>query len=106
MSIAPETIARLKEAVGANGFTEAPQDIAPHLVEWRSRYHGHTPLLLKPKTPAEVSRILAICNETRTPVVPQGGHTGLVGGQTPLHGEVLLSLARMNAIRRVDAEGM
>jgi hypothetical protein len=33
-------------------------------------------------------------------IVPQGGNTGLVGGQIPLNGEVLLSLARMNAIRQ------
>ena len=38
--------------------------------------------------------------------MPQGGNTGLVGGQIPLHGEVLLSLRRMNQIRAVDAHGM
>ena len=50
----------------------------------------------------EVSRILAVCNETRTPIVPQGGNTGLVGGQIPTQGEVLLSLTRMNRIRAVN----
>jgi FAD/FMN-containing dehydrogenase len=101
-----EVLTRLKSAVGAGGFSEDADEIAPHLVEWRGKYSGHTPLLLKPKTTAEVSAILSICNETRTAVVPQGGNTGLVGGQIPLNGEVLLSLARMNAIRHVDAEGM
>ncbi len=98
-----DTLARLKQAVGAKGFSEDPNEIAPHLVEWRSKYQGHTPLLLKPQTAAEVSAVLAICNETRTAIVPQGGNTGLVGGQIPLNGEVLLSLARMNKIRNVDA---
>jgi FAD/FMN-containing dehydrogenase len=98
-----DTLARLKQAVGAKGFSEEPNEIAPHLVEWRSKYQGHTPLLLKPQTTAEVSAVLAICNETRTAIVPQGGNTGLVGGQIPLNGEVLLSLARMNNIRNVDA---
>jgi FAD/FMN-containing dehydrogenase len=96
-------LGRLKQAVGARGFSEDPSEIAPHLVEWRSKYQGHTPLLLKPQTAAEVSAVLAICNETRTAIVPQGGNTGLVGGQIPLNGEVLLSLARMNKIRDVDA---
>jgi FAD/FMN-containing dehydrogenase len=50
-----------------------------------------------------VSAILAICNETRTAVVPQGGNTGLVGGQIPFDGEVVLSLRRMNKLRAVDA---
>ena len=100
--MSPGTLARLKDAVGPKGFSEDPNEIAPHLVEWRSKYQGQSTLLLKPKTAAEVSKIVAICNETRTPIVPQGGNTGLVGGQIPFHGEAILSLARMNAIREVD----
>jgi FAD/FMN-containing dehydrogenase len=60
--------------------------------------------LLKPDTTDQVARIVGICNETRTPVVPQGGNTGLVGGQIPGSGEVLLSLERINRIRRVSPE--
>ena len=103
MSADAATLARLKQAVGAKGFSEDSDEIAPHLVEWRSKYRGHTPLLLRPQTTAEVSSVLAICNETRTAIVPQGGNTGLVGGQIPLNGEVLLSLSRLNKIRAIDA---
>ena len=103
MTMTNSVLARLKEAVGAKGFSEDPNEIAPHLVEWRSKYQGQTPLLLKPRTTEEVSQILAICNETATPIVPQGGNTGLVGGQIPFHGEVLFSLARLDRIRHVDA---
>jgi FAD/FMN-containing dehydrogenase len=106
MSIPPDIVARLKEAAGPGGFSEDPHEIAPHLVEWRGKFRGRSPLLLKPRTTAEASRILAICQETRTPIVPQGGNTGLVGGQIPLNGEILLSLIRMNRIRSLDAEGM
>ena len=106
MTVSADTLARLKAAVGPKGFSEDAGEIAPHLVERRNKYHGKTPLLLKPASTPEVSRILAICHETQTPVVPQGGNTGLVGGQIPFSGEVLLSLSRMKAIRSVDAEGM
>jgi len=106
MEIDPSTIARLKSTVGQKGFSEDANVIAPHLVEWRSKYQGHTPLLLQPGTRAEVSSILRICNETLTPIVPQGGNTGLVGGQIPLEGEILLSLERMRAIRKIDAADM
>lgn len=106
MTIASDVIARLKSAAGPGGFSEDPAEIAPHLVEWRSKYRGHTQLLLKPRTTEAVAAILAVCNETRTPVVPQGGNTGLVGGQIPLNGEVLLSLARLDRIRRIDARDM
>ena len=91
---------RLKDAVGDKGFSDDPAEIAPHLEEWRSKYKGASPLLLKPATTAQVSAILAICNETRTPVVTQGGNTGLVGGQIPLHGEVLLSTQRLMPFAR------
>src|SRR5580692_9787569 len=106
MSIAPETIARLKGAVGPNGFSDDPAEIAPHLEEWRSKYRGSSSLLLKPATTEQVSVILGICNEARIPIVPQGGNTGLVGGQIPFHGEVLLSLSRLDRIRRVDRTDM
>jgi FAD/FMN-containing dehydrogenase len=101
-----EIFDRLKDAAGPNGFSEDAGEIAPHLEEWRSRNHGRSPLLHKPATTDQVAAILAICHQTATAIVPQGGNTGLVGGQIPLHGEVLLSLRRMNRIRAVDAAGM
>lgn len=97
-----EVIERLKKAVGPKGYSENPAEIAPHLEEWRSKYKGRSPLLLKPASTKEVCTILAICHETATPVVPQGGNTGLVGGQIPFENEVLISLARMNRIRGLD----
>jgi FAD/FMN-containing dehydrogenase len=98
-----ETLARLKTAAGPQGFSEDPAEIAPHLEEWRGKYHGRSLLLLKPATTSEVSAILAICNETATAIVPQGGNSGLVGGQIPFDGEVILSLERMNRLRALDA---
>ena len=100
-----DVLARLKEIVGAKGFSEDPREIAPHVEEWRGSYKGHTPLLLKPVTTEEISRILAICNETATAIVPQGGNTGLVGGQIPFNAEILLSLTRMTRVRRTDRAG-
>ena len=103
MKTSADTIRRLKEAAGPGGFSEDAAEIAKHVTEWRGRWSGETPVLLKPNTTEAVSRILAVCYETATPIVPQGGNTGLVGAQVPLHGEVLLSLARMNRIRAVNA---
>lgn len=101
-----EIFERLKLAAGPGGFSEDAAEIAPYLEEWRSRMRGQASLLLKPATTEQVSAILTICHETGTPIVPQGGNTGLVGAQIPLHGEVLLSLKRMNRIRALDVPGM
>ena len=100
----PAIARRLKEAAGQDGWSESTSEIAPHLVELRGRWKGETPLLLKPASTDAVSRILAICSETGTAVVPQGGNTGLVGGQIPTRGEVLLSLERMTRIRKVSPD--
>ena len=99
-----DVAARLKAAAGPKGFTEDPAEIAPHLEEWRSKYKGRATLMLRPATTAEVSAILAICNESGTPVVPQAGNTGLVGGQIPFDNESLLSFSRLNRVRAIDAQ--
>ncbi|MDE2184922.1 MAG: FAD-binding oxidoreductase [Alphaproteobacteria bacterium] len=95
---------RLKSIVGPEGFSEDPAEIAPHLAEWRSKYQGHATLLLKPGTTEEVATVLAVCNQTMTALVPQGGNTGLVGGQIPFDNEILLSLSRLNRVRSIDIQ--
>jgi FAD/FMN-containing dehydrogenase len=100
----PNIASRLKEAAGPGGATDDPAEIAPHLVEFRGRWKGNSPLMLRPSSTSQVSRILAVCSETGTAIVPQGGNTGLVGGQIPTGGEILLSLERMKKIRSVSAE--
>ena len=99
-----DVAARLKAAVGPKGFTEDPAEIAPHLEEWRSKYKGRATLMLLPATTAAVSAILTICNESGTPVVPQAGNTGLVGGQIPFDDEILLSFSRLNRVRAIDEQ--
>ncbi len=103
--LAPDLLERLAVAAGPGGASTDPDLIEPHLVEPRGQWRGASPLLLRPSTTAQVSAILGICNETRTAVVPQGGNTGLVGGSIPFDSgrEVVLSLARMNKVRSVDA---
>src|SRR5712675_835184 len=100
----PSIVQKLKQAAGPSGWSEDPAEIAPHLREWRGRWRGESQLLLRPRETGDVARILSVCNETGTPIVPQGGNTGLVGGQIPKSGEVLLSLERMNRIRSVSLE--
>jgi len=97
----PESLARLKTVVGPQGWSDDPERLAPRLVEWRDQHQGSTPLMLMPASTAEVAAIVRICAETAVPLTPQGGNTGLVGGQIP-QGEVLLSMERMRRIRDVD----
>ncbi len=100
-----ETLERLALIVGEKGVIRENDRKAPYLQEWRGLWRGATPLILRPTSTDEVSRLMAIAHETGTVIVPQSGNTGLVGGQTP-HAdgsEVLLSLDRMTRIIEVDA---
>ena len=90
----------LKAALGDGGWTQDPEVVAPFLTEWRNRWSGNTPLLLTPRSTAEVARAVSICAREGLAITPQGGGTGLVGGQIPF-GEVLLSLKKMRAVRDV-----
>ncbi len=103
----PELIARLIDIVGPAHALADPADQAPYLREWRDRYVGKTPLVLRPGSVEEVSRILALANEARIGIVPQAGNTGLVGGQIPYEDgrDVVLSVARLNRIRHRDPAG-
>ena len=95
---------RFAAIVGERNALRTANDIAPYLIENRGLYHGASPLVLKPATVEEVSAILRLASETGTPVVPQGGNTGLVGGQTPREGghDIVVSLERLNRIRDID----
>lgn len=96
-------LARFAAIVGSKYLITDPTAQEPYLIEPRGLYHGHTPAVLRPGTIAEVAAILKLANETRTPIVPQGGNTGLVAGQIPHAGELVLSLNRLDRIREVDA---
>jgi FAD/FMN-containing dehydrogenase len=98
-----DLLSRFAAIVGEKYAITDPEAQLPYLVEMRDLYRGRTPMVLRPGSVEEVSRIIALANETGTAIVPQGGNTGLVGGQLPFNGEVLLSLNRLDRIREVDA---
>ena len=95
-------LARFAAIVGDKYAITDPQAQAPYVVEMRDLYRGRTPMVLRPGSVAEVSQILKLANETSTPIVPQGGNTGLVGGQIAFDNEIVLSLTRLDRIREVD----
>ena len=104
--LSKDLMAQFIAIVGTKNAITDPADQEPYLVEQRNLYRGNTPLILRAGSTEEVSKILKLANETKTAIVPMGGNTGLVGGQTPHNGEVVLSLARMDKIRDMDPASM
>jgi FAD/FMN-containing dehydrogenase len=77
---------------------------AGYAVDWTGRFRGQAAAVVRPRDTAAVAAVLALCRDAGVPVVPQGGNTGLVGGGVPLHGEVVLSLARLSDLEPADQE--
>ena len=93
----------LTSALGADSWSADPEKIAPHIEEPRGLLHGKCRLVVWPRSTEEVAKAVRACAETGTPIVPQGGMTGLVGGAIPEDaGAVAISLKRMNRVRAID----
>lgn len=104
-SAVPEGVLRqLREIVGRSGYLEDPAEIAPYCTSWRDDWVGSTPIVLRPASVDEVSRLVKVCASAGVPIVPQGGNTGLTGaGQPHSDGsEVIISTSRLRAIRNID----
>ena len=102
--IAAAHLQRLRDIAGPGGYLEQRSDVAPYESDHRELYRGSTPLVLLPRSTAQVSAILKHCNEARIGVVPVGGNTSYCGGATPSGdgSQVVVSLARMRKVRAVD----
>ncbi|MCP3381099.1 FAD-binding oxidoreductase [Bradyrhizobium sp. CCGUVB4N] len=100
--LAPELIDQFRKIVGDKHAITDATDIQAYVTEERNLFHGRSPLVLRPGSTAEVSAICKLASAHKIALVPQGGNTGLVGGQTPHNGEVVVSLRRLDKIREVD----
>ncbi|WP_372395642.1 FAD-binding oxidoreductase [Azospirillum sp. HJ39] len=102
-----DVIARARAIVGPAQVLCEPADTAPFLADWRGRYRGRALGVVHPADAAQVAAVVRLCAETGTPLVPQGGNTGVVGGAIPdMSGRSLvLCLSRLNRVRELDPIG-
>jgi FAD/FMN-containing dehydrogenase len=93
--------------LSAFGLVEDAVERARYERDWSGDHIGRARIVVRPRSTADVQEVVRCCAAMRVPVIPQGGHTGLVGGGTPADTgcEVVVSLERMNRIRSIDAAG-
>ena len=101
-SVSQALLASLRGIVGPKGWIDDPAALEPYLHEERQRFHGRCAAVVRPSTTGEVAAVVRACAEAGVAIVPQGGNTGLVGGGVP-DGGIVLSTARLNRIRGIDA---
>ena len=102
----------LRQLIGAPHVLTDPMDVAPFVEDWRGRYRGEVVAVVQPASTPEVAAVVQACARAGVKVVPQGGHTSMVGGATPVGARldngtapVVVSMRRMNRIRDIDAVG-
>jgi FAD/FMN-containing dehydrogenase len=99
-------VSQALQRFGPKTATTDAETIAPWLDDWRGRYHGAAPAMLSPASTDEVAALVGLAAQAGVALVPQGGNSSMVGGATPpADGSALiLSLRRMNRIRRLSAD--
>jgi FAD/FMN-containing dehydrogenase len=97
-------VAQFREILGDSHVLTTEIDVAPYQQDWRGRYTGQALCVVRPANTQEVAAVVRLCADAGVAIVPQGGNTGLCGGATPIGGEVLVSLNRLNHVRDVDAD--
>jgi FAD/FMN-containing dehydrogenase len=95
-------LARLRAAVGPQHVLTDPELTESYSRDWTGRWSGKPLAVTRPGSTDEVSQVVRACTAAGTPLVPQGGNTGLVGAGVPGNGEVVLSTRRLRMLSPVD----
>lgn len=96
----------LRDALGSAAVVTDPEEMTSYATDWTGKFAGRALAVVRPGSTEEVATVVRLCAETGTPVIPQGGNTGLVGGGVPDDSgtQVVLSLGRMRRVREVDPD--
>lgn len=102
----PAVLEQLKAIAGPAGWLTEAHDIAPYLRDWRRKWSGAAPIVMRPACVEEVAAIVSTCADAGIGIVPQAGNTGLVGGGIPDNSgqEIILSVNRMTRVRGIDPQ--
>ena len=96
-------INKFRKIVGNKNVITDKNDMQKYLREWRGVYTGVAGAIVKPKSTKEVSNILKFAYRKNISCIPQGGNTGLVGGQIPFNKDhIVISLERLNKIKEIN----
>ena len=99
-------LAPIRAIVGDKGIITDRATMQRLMESWRDNWVGRVPLVVQPATTEQMAAVVAVCAATRTPIVPQGGNTGLTGSSQPhaSDSEIVVSTSRMNRIRAIDLD--
>ncbi len=76
--------------------------IKPYECDGLSAYREIPRLVVLPETVEQIQAVMKLCQHTQTPIVPRGAGTCLSGGATPHPEGIVLSVAKLNTILKID----
>jgi len=100
-------LSRLKAIVGETHLL-TDGDLGAYEQDWRKRSRGKALAVVRPASTRQIAEVVRACAAAGTPIVPQGGNTGLVVGSIPDESgtQVVMSLTRMAAVRAIDSANL
>ena len=101
--IQSELIRESIAAVGAQFVLAANEDVVVYEQDG-SIFQVMPELVVLPANVEEVAAVVKLAKRFNVPIVPRGSGTGLAGGAVPAEGGIVLSMARLNRILKIDLE--
>ncbi len=104
--ITAEILATIKSIVGDDFVITQHAALEKYSHDETEDLHYYPEVVVKPKSPAEVSALMRLCNEHLIPVTPRGAGTGLSGGALPVMGGLLIAMERFNKVLAIDEQNL
>ncbi|HET9747031.1 MAG TPA: FAD-linked oxidase C-terminal domain-containing protein [Chitinophagaceae bacterium] len=105
-ALTAEIINEFKNIVGENYVLYDGETLDKYAHDETENLYYLPDVVIKPRTPAEISAIMTICNAKKIPVTPRGAGTGLSGGALPHLGGVVMAMERFNSILEIDERNL
>lgn len=106
MSLDVKLLQQFRSIVGADRVLTEKEDLIPYAFDGTAGLKQMPGAVVFAMATEEVSAILRLANETRTPVVTRGSGTGLSGGSVPAQDCLVLCTTRMNRVLEIDAANL
>ncbi|HXB12795.1 MAG TPA: FAD-binding oxidoreductase, partial [Bacteroidia bacterium] len=105
-TVTPAIIDSLKQIVGKDYVFSDAESLKHYSHDETEDLSFLPQVVVKPRTPEEISAVLKICNKENIPLTPRGAGTGLSGGALPVCGGIVLSMERFNKILQIDERNL
>jgi len=100
----PILAAKLRAALGANYVLDRPEELMLYEYDGSALDMALPELVVVPASATELAEAVRIASDANWPIIARGAGTGLSGGSVPSEGGVVISVARLERLLRVDVE--